>query len=598
MHVSGRNRGIVELDLGSVFTTDEERQALSMVKSLDLSYNALRTVNTLQALAQLKTLDLSRNKITKISGLPLSITRLDVSHNELMALDGIALLPNLIELDVSSNKITSLQHLSRVTTLQIVKANGNRIAHANGLEFLTSLKLLALEHNYLASADDLLFLSSLPCLESVAFRGSPVTTINGYRDLVARLQRNIGVLDGSPLMLGGEGPSKVDDVSAVLSRGASSRPSTADSGAVTGARTSGETKRRSVLINELRGQRSGISDIRDDEDDESEDDDDAQRAVEAVRRRTEALAREKEELQDQLRAVTRQLHEALIMADNEQRESSRLRLLNGKLEQQLSDARRVISDEVRELAELRREREELLDTVGTLRSRLDKSVRTAKYSQAKFQSETSKMALSIERERAVHDVEMSDLRSRIGDNIRRAVNRSTTTTLNNTALSSTSAGRLPHRRRQSPNGEGDENGSSAAVDVTSSTFVASPDKSGGSDSSGANKKALRPDLAGQLKSWLLTEMEKAHSAAAEDRLVQAMEEDLPPASLADPLLPVRHFNSTESDSRPTSSNPRQQQQQQQQQQQTDDVNASIRRSKKAAKDISAIWMRNEQILRQ
>lgn len=197
MHVSGRNRNIVDLDLSQVFATEEEQQALALVRSLDLAENKLAIVRSLQPLASLTSLDLSVNCISSLSGLPLGLVRLNLCRNKLVSIHGIAALPCLQELDISHNRIISLKGFPRSSSLTVLHASHNRIAKSFGLECLSRLQLLNLGNNFLSTADDLDFLRALPKLAAVRFSGCPVSELEDYRELVGALQPSISLIDGS-----------------------------------------------------------------------------------------------------------------------------------------------------------------------------------------------------------------------------------------------------------------------------------------------------------------------------------------------------------------------------------------------------------------
>ncbi|KAG8347112.1 putative Leucine Rich repeat Leucine rich repeat [Trypanosoma vivax] len=200
LHVSGRGKNIKDIDLGAVFLTPEDRQTLALITSFDLSHNRIEQLVHLNALTSLAQLDVSHNHITVLGPLPITITRLDISHNELVTLEGIARLCNLRELNVSHNRLKNLMGLAASQSLQILHAESNRITSTAGLENRVSLRFLSLDHNLINNANELAFLFSAKSLEMLSFRGNPVVSISGYRQLIARLQPTLLSLDGLPLV--------------------------------------------------------------------------------------------------------------------------------------------------------------------------------------------------------------------------------------------------------------------------------------------------------------------------------------------------------------------------------------------------------------
>eukprot|EP00906_Rhabdomonas_costata_P038870 RCo055038 len=197
MHVSCRGRGILELDLNSVFTNEEERVALAIVKSLDLSHNELKQIQGLQPFSSLTTLDLQHNKLVHLQGLPLSLQRLTVSHNQLTSLEGLMALPFLQELDAEDNKLSSLQGLPR--TLRVLRVARNRLSTCGGLEPLLHLEVLDLQANYLPAVQDLKPLSTLPSLTALWVRGNALAESPSYIISCAQLIPSVQSVDGQPV---------------------------------------------------------------------------------------------------------------------------------------------------------------------------------------------------------------------------------------------------------------------------------------------------------------------------------------------------------------------------------------------------------------
>eukprot|EP01059_Diplonema_ambulator_P036184 TRINITY_DN8927_c0_g1_i1.p1 TRINITY_DN8927_c0_g1~~TRINITY_DN8927_c0_g1_i1.p1 ORF type:complete len:723 (+),score=172.34 TRINITY_DN8927_c0_g1_i1:49-2217(+) len=196
MHVSCRNRGIVELDLQSVFANDQERGALAVVKSLDLSHNELSHLGGLQPFSSLIALDLSYNRLVSLSGLPLGLVRLNVSHNQLTNIEGLATLPLLQDLDVSNNKLTSVHGIQRSSPLTSLKLGNNRLSSARGIENLQHLQTLELHNNFINRVEDLEALCSNRRLKNLTISNNPLTQVATFRSTVTRMLGSLLTLDG------------------------------------------------------------------------------------------------------------------------------------------------------------------------------------------------------------------------------------------------------------------------------------------------------------------------------------------------------------------------------------------------------------------
>ncbi|CCW64026.1 unnamed protein product [Phytomonas sp. EM1] len=218
-HISGRNKGIREIDLSLVFGNstllssstcksanansqfDNEIQGmLALITSFDLSRNEIEHLNNLCALRSLCELDVSYNLISQITGLPSTLTRLNLSHNKLRNLDGVSSLLHLRDLDVSSNRLTNFMGLSSRLPLQTLRADDNRIVSTLGLEEMPHLRLLSMSNNFIESVNELLFLQRAVSLQSLNLRNNPIAQFNGYRQLVAQRQVALLTLDEEPIL--------------------------------------------------------------------------------------------------------------------------------------------------------------------------------------------------------------------------------------------------------------------------------------------------------------------------------------------------------------------------------------------------------------
>lgn len=493
MHVSGRGRGIAELDLGAVFANDEERSALSLVKSLDLSHNVLTHVSALHPLGSLQTLNIAHNRITTLRSLPLTLTNIDLSFNQLASLEGLATLPCLEVLDVSHNKLHSIALLSGMPTLQVLRASANRVASTEGVHRMFGLKVLLLDHNLVASSDALVCLKALEQLEVVSFAHCPVAAVNGYRDYVIRTQPNLLSVDGSPTL------------------GQVSRPT---------SRAAGDKLSASRRLNESASQQHTTE----------------ERYAHNVST-TSTTGPAQPPSED--RALRRELQDAQLLLEQEQKDHNRTRLQLRKAETQLQESKRLIREQLEELSALRLEREAHVAQLQGLKAKVDVMQRNAKYEKQRHHTETMRLAETYERDRTQHDVHVSDLRQRIAD------------------VSSINSSRL-HHHDAGGSGRASHNTStrsrraaSSSRHVNDSRHQAADQHDNEDDEEDTSEAAGA--LAKQLKGWLREEVRRQthHSDGASDV-----------------------SNST------------------------DDVDASAHSPRTAARNITALWKRNDQRKRQ
>ena len=128
--------------------------------------------------------------------MPLTLTSLNLSHNQLTSLDSIGVLCHLQELDVGYNFLTSLDGLVPVhRTIQTVVARNNRIRSLSGVEALKSLRALDVQNNDISHLEDLRPLGSLR-LERLGIKGNKVALLTPCRSFCVGLIPTLALLDG------------------------------------------------------------------------------------------------------------------------------------------------------------------------------------------------------------------------------------------------------------------------------------------------------------------------------------------------------------------------------------------------------------------
>lgn len=118
---------------------------LCLLEDLDLSSNAITSLDALRPMPCLARLDLSRNSVEDCSPLhPMSGTLRDLSlaHNALHVPDSLAPLSALTRLDVSGNHFRSVDAIGALTLLRELDLSSNALPCPESLVSLTTLALL------------------------------------------------------------------------------------------------------------------------------------------------------------------------------------------------------------------------------------------------------------------------------------------------------------------------------------------------------------------------------------------------------------------------------------------------------------------------
>jgi Leucine-rich repeat (LRR) protein len=122
-----------------------------MLRTLDLSYNRIRSMKGLDSLYQLRELRLTCNKLTSISELN-KLTALEHLHlqvNRISEIGNLSLRENkkLRTLRLDGNELKRLQHLDGQVVLQHFDASQNCLTKIEGLGMMGQLEVLALAFN-------------------------------------------------------------------------------------------------------------------------------------------------------------------------------------------------------------------------------------------------------------------------------------------------------------------------------------------------------------------------------------------------------------------------------------------------------------------
>lgn len=135
---------------------DESMHMFPALHSLDLSKNQLNLIVHLQDCHHLKYLNLSRNRIKTLSHFGrvlISVTVLNLSHNQIQNLDGLDKLANLEKVDLSNNLIEDfheIRYLNKLTRLESVNFEDNIFSNHPQYRLMVYNELVA-EGSLLAS---------------------------------------------------------------------------------------------------------------------------------------------------------------------------------------------------------------------------------------------------------------------------------------------------------------------------------------------------------------------------------------------------------------------------------------------------------------
>ncbi|KDN52631.1 L domain-like protein [Tilletiaria anomala UBC 951] len=97
--------------------------------------------------------NLNDNLIVYLSGLPSSIRHLQVARNRLSSLVSFARLRNLQTLDISENAVESIDNLCCLDSLKHLRADSTQIDSINGIDSIATLESISLQHNNLKTID-------------------------------------------------------------------------------------------------------------------------------------------------------------------------------------------------------------------------------------------------------------------------------------------------------------------------------------------------------------------------------------------------------------------------------------------------------------
>ena len=199
--------GLWDLYLPRNQVSDISRLAsLTRLVNLDLDGNQISDISPLASLTRLETLDLSKNPISNFAPLAgltaltslnllgtgfsnsdfahisllVNLMRLELSDNEISALEGLGAFPNLIYLHLNGNQIRDITPLAGFTSLTQLYLSKNQITDLSPLAGLTGLTWLYINSNQVS---DLTPLTGLTGLRRLIICYNPFTDISPIASL-------------------------------------------------------------------------------------------------------------------------------------------------------------------------------------------------------------------------------------------------------------------------------------------------------------------------------------------------------------------------------------------------------------------------------
>ncbi|XP_059153644.1 uncharacterized protein LOC131939378 [Physella acuta] len=129
--------------------------------------------------------DFSQNSFSDIPDsvqLMPNVEKLNLSHNAIESIQNLQWLSQLTYLDLSHNNIRHVDSLhTKMGNVKIVKLAHNRLESLHGFAKLFSLEKLDVSHNKISAIEELRYISQLPCVENILLVGNAVTNTLDYR---------------------------------------------------------------------------------------------------------------------------------------------------------------------------------------------------------------------------------------------------------------------------------------------------------------------------------------------------------------------------------------------------------------------------------
>ncbi|KAM3609432.1 uncharacterized protein V6R79_014721 [Siganus canaliculatus] len=159
---------------------------MTSLRVLQLSHNKLTSIHGLAGVENLNVLDLSHNFITRIAGLESAkrLQRLLLDHNQLISTKGLRDVSTLLHLSCSHNHLASVEGLESSALLHTLDLRANSLTEPPGLNTQVLLRELNLDDNSISSLQGLAS-CWLPLLQRLSAAENRITQLQSLSETVS-----------------------------------------------------------------------------------------------------------------------------------------------------------------------------------------------------------------------------------------------------------------------------------------------------------------------------------------------------------------------------------------------------------------------------
>ncbi|KAK3090435.1 hypothetical protein FSP39_011833 [Pinctada imbricata] len=175
--------------------------APSRILKLDVSLNELSALDHegLSPLRNLRELNASLNKIKKFIGIEVlkKLYSLNLSHNFIDRIESLVPSSSLVELNLSMNDLTDISYMPSMINLQILNVNNNKLKSLEGVQSLPKLRELYVQRNAIS---DLIPLTSCFHIQILNLASNNIVTLHSAVGVLGQLKRlEVLTLMGNPI---------------------------------------------------------------------------------------------------------------------------------------------------------------------------------------------------------------------------------------------------------------------------------------------------------------------------------------------------------------------------------------------------------------
>lgn len=173
----------------------------SRILKLDLSLNELTALehDGLLPFRQVRELNASLNRINKFIGIEVlkSLYSLDLSHNSINKIENLVGISSLVVLNLSMNELDDISYMPSMVSLKILNLNNNHLKSLDGVQALPKLTELYVQRNNITNILPLTSCFHLQILNVASNRVNSLHTTVGVLTELKRLE--VLALHGNPI---------------------------------------------------------------------------------------------------------------------------------------------------------------------------------------------------------------------------------------------------------------------------------------------------------------------------------------------------------------------------------------------------------------